>query len=259
MLLSLALVAVTAIAPGADAASGDLLREAGQWLASHGALTIFVAFLLCGIGLHLSEDFILIPAGIMTVDAATGTVTWPLFIEYGFAAWAGIILGDIGWVWICRHFGARILGSRWFLRLVGPRTLLEMKYEVDRRGAWALLAARFIPGAITPMITVCGLMHLSWWKVLSVEMCGVVVTAPLQMLIGVGVAKLGQQFESDAHRWMLYIGATLAVVLVMFIVHLIIVRRTKNAHKPRASVTWLETLRGTPSVRRSSRPRLQNR
>jgi len=259
MIVPFALLAVTAVAPGADAASGDLLREAGAWLAGHGALTIFVAFVLCGIGLHLSEDFILIPAGILTVDAVTGNVSWPLFIEYGIAAWAGIILGDIGWVWICRHFGARILGSRWFLRLVGPRTLLEMKYEVDRRGAWALLAARFIPGARTPMITVCGLMHLAWWKVLLVEMCGVVITAPLQMLIGVGVAKLGQQFESDAHRWMLYIGATLAVVLVMFILHLVIARRAKNANKPRATVTWLETLRGTPAMRRSPRPRLQNR
>jgi len=90
-------------------------------------------------------------------------------------------------------------------------------------------------------------------------MCGVVITAPLQMLIGVGVAKLGQQFESDAHRWMLYIGATLAVVLVMFILHLVIARRAKNANKPRATVTWLETLRGTPAMRRSPRPRLQNR
>ncbi|NBX37279.1 MAG: hypothetical protein EBR10_08670 [Planctomycetes bacterium] len=259
MFAPLALLAVAAVAPGADAASGGVMREMGAWLAGNGALAIFVAFILCGIGLHLSEDFILIPAGIMTVDAATGNVAWPLFFEYGMAAWAGIILGDIGWVWICRHFGARILGSRWFLRLVGPRTLLEMKYEVDRRGAWALLAARFIPGARTPMITVCGLMHLSWWKVLAVEMSGVVITAPLQMLIGVGVAKLGRQFESDAHRWMLYIGATLAVVLVMFILHLVIARRAKNASKPRAKVTWLETLRGTPSMRRVPRPSPQDR
>lgn len=259
MFASLALLAVAAVAPSADPAASGLLRDTGAWLAGHGALAIFVAFILCGIGLHLSEDFILIPAGILTVDAATGHVSWPLFFEYGLAAWAGIILGDIGWVWICRHFGARILASRWFLRLVGPRTLLEMKYEVDRRGAWALLAARFIPGARTPMITVCGLMHLSWWKVLAVEMSGVVITAPLQMLIGVGVAKLGRQFESDAHRWMLYIGATLAVVLVMFILHLVIARRAKHASKPRAKVTWLESLRGTPSMRRSRpQPRLHD-
>ncbi len=258
MFASLALLAVAAVAPSADPAASGLLREAGAWLAGHGALAIFVAFVLCGIGLHLSEDFILIPAGILTVDAATGNVSWPLFVEFGVAAWAGIIVGDVGWVWICRHFGARILAGRWFLRLVGPRTLLEMKYEVDRRGAWALLAARFIPGARTPMITVCGLMHLSWWKVLAVEMSGVVFTAPLQMLIGVGVAKLGRQFESDAHRWMLYIGATLAVVLGMFILHLIIARRAKHASKPRAKVSWLESLRGTPSMRRSPRPRLHD-
>ncbi|MBM4111616.1 MAG: hypothetical protein FJ254_09740 [Phycisphaerae bacterium] len=248
LLVALAIVAM----PEADAASGGLLREAGAWLAGHGALAIFTAFVLCGIGLHLSEDFILIPAGIGTVTAA-GTVDWPLFAEYGVAAWAGIIVGDIGWVWMCRHFGARLIGSRRVLKLIGPRTLLEVKWQMDQRGAIALLIARFIPGARTPMITVSGLMHLSWWKILLVEMCGVSISAPAQMLIGVGVAKLGQQFESEAHRWMLYIAATLAVAALMFGIHLVIVRRAKGKDTPRVSVKWLDELRR--SVARSARTR----
>ena len=231
-----------AVVPEADAASGGMLREAGAWLASNGALAIFIAFVLCGIGLHLSEDFILIPAGIGTVTAA-GTVDWPLFTEYGIAAWAGIIVGDVGWVWMCRHFGARLIGSRRVLKLIGPRTVLEVKWQMDKRGAIALLIARFIPGARTPMITVSGLMHLAWWKILLVEMVGVSITAPAQMLIGVGVAKLGRQFESDAHRWMLYIAATLAVAALMFGIHLFIAHRAKGKDKPRVSVKWLDSLR----------------
>lgn len=245
-------LAVLAVAPEADAASGGMLRDVGTWLASNGALAIFTAFVLCGIGLHLSEDFILIPAGIGTV-AASGSVDWPLFTEYAVAAWAGIIAGDIGWVWMCRHFGSRLMGSRRVLKLIGPRTLLEMKWQMDERGAIALLIARFIPGARTPMITVSGLMHLAWWKILLVEMCGVSITAPAQMLIGVGVAKLGQQFESDAHRWMLYVAATLAVAALMFGIHLAIVQRAKGKDKPRVSVKWLDSLRR--SVARAPAPR----
>jgi membrane-associated protein len=269
LLLAIMCVALVALAPdaaaytqgaGADAqaaASADAeggLRGAGQWLVQHGAVAIFVAFILCGIGLHLSEDFILIPAGIAVVGAggaAAGEVNWTLFAEFAVAAWAGIVLGDVGWVWICRHFGTRLMGSRRVRRLIGPRTLCEVKHQMDMRGAWALLAARFIPGARTPMITVSGLMHLAWWKILLVEMGGVVLTAPAQMLIGVGVAKLGSQFESDAHRWMLYIGATLAVVVLMFVIHMVISRRAAKHRPPRAPVSWLH---GFAIARRFERP-----
>lgn len=261
LLLAILCVALVALAPeaaaytqaaGADAEGG--LRGAGQWLVQHGAMAIFVAFILCGIGLHLSEDFILIPAGIAVVGAggaAAGEVNWALFTEFAVAAWAGIVLGDIGWVWICRHFGTRLMGSRRVRRFIGPRTLCEVKHQMDVRGAWALLAARFIPGARTPMITVSGLMHLAWWKILLVEMGGVVLTAPAQMLIGVGVAKVGSQFESAAHRWMLYIGATLAVIVLMFLIHMVISRRAAKHRPPRAPVSWLH---GFAIARRFERP-----
>jgi membrane protein DedA with SNARE-associated domain len=253
MLIALACALLAAAAPeaaavaqsaaqSADQAEAGGLREAGQWLVQHGAVAIFVAFILCGIGLHLSEDFILIPAGIAVVGAggaAADQVNWTLFTEFAVAAWAGIVLGDVGWVWICRHFGTRLMGSRRVRRFIGPRTLCEVKHQMDVRGAWALLVARFIPGARTPMITVSGLMHLAWWKILLVEMGGVVITAPAQMLIGVGVAKIGSQFESAAHRWMLYIGATLAVIVLMFVIHMVISRRAAKHRPPRAPVSWL--------------------
>lgn len=248
-ILPLALVA--AAAPVAAPEAEGFMRTAGEWLVSHGAIAIFVAFVLCGIGLHLSEDFILIPAGIFVV-AADGTVDWTLFIEFAVAAWLGIVVGDIGWVWICRHFGVRMMASRRVRRFIGPRTLCEVKHQMDARGAWALLAARFIPGARTPMITVSGLMHLAWWKILLVEMGGVLITAPAQMLIGVGVAKVGAQFESAAHRWMLYIGATLAVIVAMFLVHLAISRRASKHRPPRAPLRWL---RGFSIARQFTRAR----
>lgn len=110
---------------------------------------------------------------------------------------------------------------------------------MDRRGAWALLIARFIPGARTPMVTMSGVMQLAWWKIMLVEALGVLVTAPLQMAIGVGVAHIGSQFESDAHRWMLYIAATLAVVGLMFVAHMLIQRRRSAKRPPRAPMRWL--------------------
>lgn len=225
-------------AQAAPEATGAL-REWGTRLVEYGPIAIFVAFVISGIGLHLSEDFILVPAGIFAYEQYVQTGSWEWFVQASAAAWLGIVAGDAGWIWICRHFGGKLLGWRKFRRLIGPRTLLEFKYEMDRRGAWALLIARFIPGARTPMVTMSGLMQLPWWKILAVEAAGVLITAPLQIGIGVGVAKIGSQFESAAHRWMLYVGATLAVVALMGVVHVLISRRRSKHRPPRAPMRWL--------------------
>ena len=232
-------VADAATHAAAAAPEPGTLREWGSKLVEYGPIAIFVAFVISGIGLHLSEDFILVPAGIFAYEQYVQTGSWSWFIEASFAAWLGIVMGDAGWIWLCRHFGGKLLGWRTFRKLIGPRTLLEVKYEMDRRGAWALLIARFIPGARTPMVTMSGVMQLSWWKILAVEAVGVLVTAPLQMGIGVGVAKIGSQFESAAHRWILYIGATLAVVGLMAVAHIAISRRRSAHRPPRAPVQWL--------------------
>lgn len=232
-------VADAATQAAAAAPEPGTLREWGSKLVEYGPIAIFVAFVISGIGLHLSEDFILVPAGIFAYEQYVQTGSWTWFIEASFAAWLGIVMGDAGWIWLCRHFGGKLLGWRTFRKLIGPRTLLEVKYEMDRRGAWALLIARFIPGARTPMVTMSGVMQLSWWKILAVEAVGVLVTAPLQMGIGVGVAKIGSQFESAAHRWILYIGATLAVVGLMAVAHIAISRRRSAHRPPRAPVQWL--------------------
>lgn len=230
--------AADAAAQAAPAESG-FMREWGARLVEYGPAAIFLAFVISGIGLHLSEDFILVPAGIFAYEQYVATGSWSWFVQASAAAWLGIIAGDAGWIWICRHFGGKLLGWKGFRRLIGPRTLLEFKYEMDRRGAVALLIARFIPGARTPMVTMSGLMQLSWWKILAVEAAGVLVTAPLQIGIGVGVAKIGSQFESAAHRWILYIGATLAVVALMGAVHVVIARRRSAKRPPRAPMKWL--------------------
>ncbi|MBL9140903.1 MAG: VTT domain-containing protein [Phycisphaerae bacterium] len=233
------------------------MRELGKQLVKYGPLSIFVAFVISGVGLHLSEDFILIPAGIFAYEQYVATGHWNWFLEASFAAWLGIIVGDAGWIWICRHFGGKLLGWRTFRRLIGPRTLLEVKFEMDKRGAWALFIARFIPGLRTPMVTMAGLMQLSWWRIMLVEAVGVMITAPLQIGIGVGVARLGEQFENDAHRWMLYIAATLAVAGLMFAVHVLIQRRRSAHRPPRAPMRWLSGFSRAALAQRTRRTKTE--
>ena len=86
-------------APGAvDAATAEQTLQSPwlAWVEQYGAWFIFVAFIVCGIGLHISEDFLLIPAGIAIYH---GSMSWS---ETLVAAYFGLILGDTGWIWVCR-------------------------------------------------------------------------------------------------------------------------------------------------------------
>ena len=205
-----------------------------------GAITVFVAFIVSGIGLHLSEDLILIPAGWLSANDPK------FFWELALAAYGGIVLGDLGWFLMCRTFGARLLQSKFFKRMFHPRRLLEVKYQIDQRGVLVLIAARFIPGTRTPVITMCGVLHMATWKFITVEAVCVLITAPMQMAIGwLAFHAAAQAGVTDIfHQIMIGVAVTLAVVIGLWLVHRAIEQRKSKKRPPRANVAWLRTFRG---------------
>ena len=95
--LAIAVVAAAAITGGVDAPvvqDAGTLREWGTRLVEFGPIAVFLAFVISGIGLHLSEDFILVPAGIFAYQQWAETGSWNWFIQAAFAAWLGIVIGD---------------------------------------------------------------------------------------------------------------------------------------------------------------------
>jgi len=216
-----------------------------KWLSDgiekYGAISLFGAFIITGVGLHLSEDFILIPAGWIAAHDLK------LFVHFWLWAYLGIVAGDSIWFWMCGTFGTRFLHSRWFKRVLHPRRLLEVKHQIDERGAFVLLAARFIPGTRTPVITMCGLLHMKWWKFLLVEFSCTLVTVPLQMLVGVMGARAAAQagVKDITHQALLGVALTLAFVLLMYFLHLWLVARKSKKRAPRAQARWLRVYQAT--------------
>ena len=205
-----------------------------------GAITVFVAFVVSGIGLHLSEDLILIPAGWLSANDPK------FFWELALAAYGGIVLGDLGWFLMCRTFGARLLQRKFFKRMFHPRRLLEVKYQIDQRGVLVLIAARFIPGTRTPVITMCGVLHMATWKFITVEAVCVLITAPMQMAIGWLAFHAAEQagVTDIFHQIMIGVAVTLAVVIGLWLVHRAIEQRKSKKRPPRANVAWLRMFRG---------------
>ena len=205
------------------------------WIRDYGAIFIFVAFIVCGVGLHISEDFLLIPAG---VAIHNGHMSWT---ETLIAAYFGLVIGDTLWIWVCRNYGTRLVHSKRFKRMMHPRRLLEAKHAMEERGAIVLILARFIPGTRTPVLTMTGILHMAWWKFLAVELTTVAITAPAQVAIGY-FGKMGYERAKGLGDTLTLSMAGIAIAVACFVGY----RWWKQAKarqgpRPRAPVAWLRT------------------
>ena len=208
-----------------------------EWITSYGAWFIFWAFIVCGVGLHISEDFLLIPAGALIYH---GALQWEDVLP---AAYFGLVIGDSLWILVCRTFGTRLVHSKKFLRMMGPRRLLEAKYAMEDRGVIVLILARFIPGTRTPVLTMTGILHMPWWKFLAVELTTVAITSPIQIGIGWVGAYGVEQANANAKDFGSIVTIGLAVV-ALAIAFTFAYRWWKQAKarkgpRPRSPVSWL--------------------
>ncbi|MEE2780662.1 MAG: DedA family protein [Planctomycetota bacterium] len=219
--------------PQNDSAFG---RAVQKLLTKFGPMSVFFLMIASGVGLHFPEDMVIIPAG---WEIATGD--FPLAGTF-LAAYAGVVLGDTGWFLLCRFFGKRLLRTRWLLRAVHPRRILEIKYLIDRYGAWVLVVCRFVPGARTPALTVGGLMRLSGWIFLAVELPMVAMTVTIQLALGYYAAR-GLLAEGSWQKVALGVGILVAIGVIALI--LVVRRRLASGEirLPRVSVLWLKRLR----------------
>ena len=198
--------------------------------------------LVSGVGIPIGEDIVIIPAGVLIGEQLLGADVWlPTLI----AAIAGVATADMLWFTWCSLFGTRLLHRRLIRRTLHPKRLLQAKHQIDLRGVWFIVAARFIPGSRTPAITVAGLMHLRFWRFATATWLCVLVTAPMQLgagiLVGYGLAS---RSAFGSIQWIIA-GVVLAVVVSATAI--VFAKSRKGGFvPPRARASWLRRYRHPP-------------
>jgi membrane protein DedA with SNARE-associated domain len=222
--------ATTDVAPHLEGMPDWFIR-----LLPYGTIAVFVSLAISGIGIHLSEDFVLIPAGFFV---ALGKLP---MLETLLAAYFGLIVGDILWIALCRRYGTRMVHTRWFKRIVHPRRLLEAKHQMERRGVVVVILARFIPGTRTPVLTMAGLLHMPWVKFLPVEIVTAMVTVPLQLGIGYLAGRGVGKATSFGELVLWFLALIAATIAVMLVIHWWLQARRAATKPPRSKASWLRT------------------
>lgn len=143
-------------------------------------LSVATLFVLCGLGLPLPEEIILLAAGYVCA-------TFPEHAELPvMMAWsAGAILtGDLLPYLLGRIFGVRLLRLRWLRYVVTRQRLARFDRWFRRRGDWVVFIARFIPGIRVVAFFTGGTMKMPWQRFLLLDALGIAMSVPLLTWLG---------------------------------------------------------------------------
>jgi len=141
---------------------------------------VAAVFLLCGLGLPLPEEIVLLAAGYICTKLPQ-QVTLPLMMVWCAGA---ILCGDLIPFVLGRVFGARLLRLRWMRLLVNKQRLAMFDRWFRRRGDAVILIARFIVGLRVVAFFTAGTMKMPWRRFLVLDGLGILLIVPLLTWLG---------------------------------------------------------------------------
>jgi membrane protein DedA with SNARE-associated domain len=206
-------------------------------LNTYGPIAVFLLLMLSGVGIALGEEMVTLPAGVFI---ATGKLE---FWSTAACAYTAIVLADFMWFWICRHYGTRLLHKPFFKRLVHPRRMLELKHQLERRGAWVIVTARFIPSSRTAAITVAGIFHMPFWQFAVTTVTCVLITVPMQLGLGYLVGRGMDEAHSFTELMWRIVGVVVVVIMISLAIRVWRGYRRGHHRAPRARASWLRRFR----------------
>ena len=151
----------------------------------------FLILIICGLGLPLPEDIVLVTAGMLAQDDGR---SW---IPVAVLMWFGVLLGDSIIFLLGRRFGAKLLAWQGTHHLFPPEKQAKVRSLFDRHGATVLLIARFLPGLRAPIFSTAGAMHVSYFRFALMDGLAAVVSVPLFVWFG---HWLWAKFDEDIQK-----------------------------------------------------------
>ena len=174
-------------------------------------LILFIPFfvlILCGLGLPLPEDILLVLMGFL-VHNGHGNITLALILGY-----MGIICGDSIVFTIGKKFGTRILKIKLFSKLLTKNRLKRAKKFTQDHGKKTIFLARFLPGLRSAVFFSCGILKLRFSTFFAIDSLAAIISAPIFVM-------LGYYFGDEIDLLITYVKKVDRVVIITLIAILI--------------------------------------
>ena len=134
---------------------------------------LFLLLFLCGLGMPLSQDMLLLAAAGSTLFGALAPA--PLLA----VAVLGLLAGDAVTFWIGRHWGARWVRRPWAARFVPAERLPAWEQAAHRHALPFSFLTRFLPGQRSTLFFAGGTLRMPWGRFLVGDGLGAIVHAGL--------------------------------------------------------------------------------
>lgn len=182
-----------------------------------GYVVVLGTLLICGLGVPIPEDIVLISGGFIAAHNDHGY--WPMVL----VSLAGIIGGDSIVYGMGRRFGISLALQTPLRRFLTSERLDKVDGMFRRHGEKILIAARFMPGVRAVAFFSAGAMKVPYWKFVLFDGLAALVSAPLWVI-------LGYSFGNDVLEWAkrsqwVLLGIGLFVVLGWLVYRSLFARR----------------------------------
>ena len=138
----------------------------------------FAVLLLCGLGLPIPEDIVLIAAG------ALGVLDERSWIYVSAIMYAGVMGGDSIIFLAGRFFGRRLRATTWFQRIFPSAKQDKVEVLFERHGSTGMFLGRFLPGLRAPIFFTAGSMKVSYFKFLCFDGFAALISVPFFVWLG---------------------------------------------------------------------------
>jgi membrane protein DedA with SNARE-associated domain len=188
----------------------------------------FFVLLLCGLGLPIPEDVVLVAAG------ALGQIDGRDWVEVSVLMYAGVMMGDTMIFFAGHFFGARLRSSRWARRFLSEKKQAKVEDLFERYHSWVLFVGRFLPGLRAPIFFTAGSTRVKFWKFFFFDGLAALISVPFFVWLGHwlwdkfkdDIAQL-ERALSKTQTYSMVVAGVLLVVAVVLVVRKIRDVRTK--------------------------------
>jgi membrane protein DedA with SNARE-associated domain len=196
---------------------------------------VLLVLLLCGLGLPLPEDVVLVTGGALAwlahpIDPTTFSV---MLTDAGL--WAmigtgtvGCLAGDMILFMAGRKFGSRIGEIPLLRRILSPAKQLRVEAMTRKYGRRVVFMARFMPGLRSPTFFMTGHAGLSIWTFLLFDGLAALLSVPLLVSVGYYFGDDLRIAAQVAARFSHYV---LAAVLIAIALMVLQARRRRRAKR----------------------------
>ncbi len=186
---------------------------------------MFVGLILCGLGLPVPEDVVLVTGGVLTwltspLEPLTlvGMLTHPQTLIMVFTGLLGILAGDSIIFFAGRRFGGQISQSRWLRRIVKPAKQKRVEHLLRQRGNVVVMIARFLPGLRAPTYFTVGHARVRYTTFLFFDGLAALVSAPLWVFLGFWFGDDIRKAATTASRFSYILAGAAAAIVVVWLV-----------------------------------------